>query len=177
MNYFISILSSFNPLFFVLFVLALVIIGKAIFTFKSFPELRGKAIREMVVGGFFSILILGLFVVVPLISGITIKNNELSLRLPSGMTFVTYTGDTVLSATLIDIETQPQYAIKSKVVGTEMRNYREGIFKLENGTEAQVFLNGTKAIYVETTGTPLILGPDHFDQFLKSFSENIKPIQ
>jgi len=157
--------------------MAFALVGKAIYTYRAFPELRRKAIREMVIGGLVFILIFGLFVVIPLISGITINKNELSLRLPTGMTFVTYTGDTVLSATIIDLETQPQYAIKSKVVGTEMRDYREGIFELENGTEAQVFLNGTKALYVETSGTPLILGPDHFDQFLRAFSENIKPIQ
>jgi len=177
MNYIISFFSSFNPLFLALFAIAALLIGKAIYTYKSFPDLRRKAIREMVLGGLVVILLLGLFIVIPLISGITINKNELSLRLTSGFAFTTYTSDDILSAKVIDLETQPEYLIQSKLIGTETRHYREGLFKLENGTEVEVFLNGTKALYVETTGKPLILGPDHFEEFVKDFSENIKPVQ
>lgn len=177
MNYSISILSSFNPLFFALLLIAGLLIGKAIYTYKVFPDLRGKAIREILIGVPITLLILGLFIVAPLISGISVNKNELSLRLPTGFTFATYTGDDILSAKVVDLENQPEYSVKSKVIGTKIRDYREGIFKLENGTEAEVLLNGKKALYVETTGKPLLLAPDHFDNFLKDFSENIKPVQ
>jgi len=177
MNYSISILSSFNPLTFVLLLFAGLLLAKAIYTYKSFPDLRGKAIREMVIGSPVILLILGLLIVVPLISGISVDKNDLSLRLPTGFTFVTYSGDDILSAKIVDLESQPEYAIKSKVVGTEIRDYREGIFKLENGTEVEVLLHGKKALYVETTGKPLLLGPDYFDNFVKDFAKNIKPVQ
>ena len=176
MNYSISILSSFNPLFFALVAVAGLLIGKAIYTFKAFPEFRGKAIKEMVYGGVVSILILGLFIVVPLISGISINKNELSLRLPSGFTFEALTGDEILSAKVVDLEAQPEFATATKVVGTKIRDYREGIFKFENGTEVMIFLSGKKALYVETTGKPLLLGPGNFDSFVKDFDKNIKPV-
>src|SRR5665647_722440 len=91
MNYSISILSSFNPLFFALLLIAGLLIGKAIYTYKVFPDLRGKAIREILIGVPITLLILGLFIVAPLISGISVNKNELSLRLPTGFTFTTYT--------------------------------------------------------------------------------------
>jgi len=177
MNYSISILSSLNPLLFALLAVAGLLLGKAIYTYKTFPDLRGKAIKEIVIGAPVTLLVLVIFIVVPLISGININKNELSLKLPTGFTFVTYTGNDILSAKIVDLETQPEYAIKSKVVGTESRGYREGIFQLANGTEAEVLLNGKKALYVETTGKPLLLGPDYFDNFVKDFSENIKPVE
>lgn len=176
MNYSISLINSFNPLFFALLAIALLLLGKAVYTYKSFEDLRGNAIKEMVVGGLVLVFILGLFIVVPLISGISIKNNDLSLRLPTGFTFISYTGDEIISAKVVDLETQPEYAIKSKQVGTEIRNYREGIFILENGLEAEVFLNGNQALYVETTGKPLLLGPNHFENFVNDFSANIEPV-
>ncbi|MGV8906371.1 MAG: PH domain-containing protein [Acetobacterium sp.] len=176
MNYSISILSSFNPLFFALLAIAALLLGKAIYTYKAFPDLKWKAIKEMVVGGVLSLLIIGLFIVVPLISGITINKNELSLRLPTGFTFETLTGDDILSATVVDLEAQPEFATASKVVGTEIRDYREGIFEFENKTEVMVLLSGKKALYVETTGKPLLLGPGNFDNFVKDFSENLKPV-
>ncbi|MBK5244886.1 MAG: hypothetical protein JJE18_07665 [Eubacteriaceae bacterium] len=177
MNYSVSLLSSFNPLFLALLAIAGLLLGKAIYTYKAFPELRGKAIKEMVIGGFLTLLIIGLFIVIPLISGISINKNELSLRLPTGFTFEILNGAEILSAKVVDLEAQPEYAIASKVVGTEIHNYQEGIFKLESGAETKVFLNGKKALYVETTGKPLLLGPDYFDNFIKDFSENIKPLE
>lgn len=181
MNYSISIVSSFNFLFLALLAIAVLLMTKAIYTLKKFPELKKQSIKELVVGGLVTLVIFALFIVVPLISGIFIDKNNLALRLPTGFTFTTYTSDDIISAKVVDLSTQPEYNIYSKVVGTEIRDYREGIFRLgagkESTVEAEVFLNGKKALYVETTGKPLLLGPDKFDAFVESFSENIKPIE
>jgi|LGVF01.2.fsa_nt_gb hypothetical protein len=176
MNYSISILSFFNPLFIALFALVLILLGKAIYTLKSFPELRGKAIKELVFGSLVTILLLAIFIVLPLIGGITIKSDMLSLRLPSGFTFTDYTSDDIISAEVVDLNSQPEYAIQSKQVGTETRDYREGIFILENGDEAEVLLNGNQALFVKTKDRPLLLGPGNFENFISNFDENIFPV-
>ncbi|MGL4606649.1 MAG: hypothetical protein ACRCU3_04215 [Eubacteriaceae bacterium] len=181
MNYSISLFSSFNILFLGLLAIVALLLGKAIYTLKTFPELKGKAIKEIVAGGIVALLVTGIFIVVPLISGITIEKNKLSLRLPTGFTFTSYSSDEIVSAKIVDLETQPEYAIYSKVVGTQTRDYSEGIFRLGSGetetAEAQVFLNGKKALYVETKGMPLLLGPDHFEDFVSHFSKEIKAIE
>lgn len=176
MNYSISILNTLNPLIFPILVIIGLLLGKAVYTYKSFPDLRGKAIRELLIGIPVTILILVIFIIAPLIAGVSINKSELSLRLSTGFTFATLSKDEILSARIVDLETQPEFALKSKVIGTKIRDYREGIFQLENGTEVEVFLNGKKALYIETTGKPLLLGPDHFDNFVKDFNENIKPL-
>lgn len=179
MTYSISILSTINPLFFGLLALAGLLLAKAIYTYKTYnsdKDLRRNAIKEMTIGGLVLVLILGIFVVVPLIAGVTVKDTELALRLPTGFTFETYPEADILSAKIVSLD-QTEYAIESKVVGTENRNYREGIFKLQNGTEAAVFVNGNTAILVETPNRTLLLGPDHFDDFVKSFGDNLIPVQ
>ena len=179
MTYFISLLHTINPLFFALLAVLALLLWKAIYTFKTYPddpELRRNAIKEMSVGGLVLILILGIFVVVPLVAGITVKDDELSLRLPTGFTFETYPEADILSAKMVSLD-QSEYAIASKVVGTETRAYREGIFLLQNGTEAAVFANGNTAILVETPNRILLLGPDRFDAFVQSFSEKLIPVQ
>ncbi len=100
----------------------------------------------------------------------------LSLRLPSGFTFTDYTSDDIISAEVVDLNSQPEYAIQSKQVGTETRDYREGIFILENGDEAEVLLNGNQALFVKTKDRPLLLGPGNFENFISNFDENIFPV-
>ncbi|WP_303869705.1 PH domain-containing protein [Acetobacterium wieringae] len=179
MTYFVSLLHTINPLFFALLAVLALLLWKAIYTFKTYPddpELRRNAIKEMSVGGLVLVLILGIFIVVPLIAGVTVNDDELSLRLPTGFTFETYPEADILSAKIVSLD-QTEYAIVSKVVGTEIRSYREGIFQLQNGTEAAVFANGNTAILVETPNRILLLGPDRFDDFVKSFSEKLIPVQ
>lgn len=176
MIYSVSILHTINPLFFALLAVAGLLFWKAIYTYKTYVELRGNAIKEMIIGGLVLILILGIFIVVPLIAGITVKESELSLRLPTGFTFETYPEADILSAKMVSLD-QTEYAIASKVVGTEARDYREGIFLLQNGTEAAVFTNSNTAILVETPNRILLLGPDQFDTFVKSFGEKLIPVQ
>lgn len=176
MTYSVSLLHTINPLFFALLAVAGLLLWKAIYTFKTYPELRGNAIKEMIIGGLVLTLILGIFVVVPLVAGITLKESELSLRLPTGFTFETYPEADILSAKLVNLD-QTEYTIARKVIGTETRDYREGIFLLQNGTEAAVFVNGSTAILVETPNRILLLGPTRFDKFLKSFEEKLIPVQ
>ncbi|AWW27252.1 PH domain-containing protein [Acetobacterium carbinolicum] len=176
MMYFVSILHTINPLFFALLAIAGLLLWKAIYTYKTYAELRGNAIKEMIVGSLVLIFILGIFIVVPLVAGITVKDNELSLRLPTGFTFETYPEADILSAKMVSLD-QTEYTIAKKVVGTETRAYREGIFLLQNGTEAAVFVNGNTAILVETPNRILLLAPDRFDDFVKNFSEKLIPVK
>lgn len=176
MNYSISLLSSINPLFFAVLIVVGVLIAKGVYTYKSYRDLRSKAIREIVLGGLCLIFVVGVFIVMPLLAGVTVNEDNLVLRIPSGLTFETIDEADLVSAKVITLD-QSDYAITSKVAGTEVRNYREGLFKLQNGTEAIVFLNGNTALLVETTTGPLLLGPDHFDDFVKNFGEKLIPVQ
>lgn len=176
MNYSISILNWINPLFFPILLVVGILLAKAVYTYKNYEDLRRKAIKEMFYGGLVLILVLGLFIVAPLIAGITVKDTELSLRLPTGFTFETYSKSDILSAEIINLD-QSEYAIQTKVVGTKIRDYREGLFQLTNGTEAAVFLNGNTALLVHTNNRTLLLGPDYFDDFVKNFGEKLVPVQ
>lgn len=176
MNYSISLINSINPLFFAILVVVGGLIAKGVYTYKTYDDLRGKAIREIVLGGLVLILVIGVFIVLPLIAGITINDKNIVLRIPSGLIFETINAEDIISAQVVTLD-QPEYAITSKVAGTETRAYREGLFNLQNGTEAIVFLNGNKALFVETKTRPLLLGPDQFDDFVKNFGEKLISIQ
>lgn len=176
MNYSISLINSINPLFFAVLVVVGVLIAKGVYTYKTYDDLRGKALREIILGGLVLILVIGVFMVLPLIAGITLNERSIALRIPSGLTFETINAEDIISAEVVTLD-QSEYAITSKVAGTEIRSYREGIFNLQNGTEALVFLNGNTALLVETTNGPLLLGPDQFDDFIKNFGEKLISIQ
>lgn len=176
MNFSISLLSSINPLFFAVLIVVGVLIAKGVYTYKSYQDLRGKAIREIVLGGLCLIFVVGVFIIMPLLAGVTVNEDNLALRIPSGLTFETINEADIISAKVVTLD-QSDYAITAKVAGTELRSYREGIFNLQNGTEALVFLNGNTALLVETTSGPLLLGPDRFDDFVKYFGEKLIPVQ
>jgi len=177
MNYSISLFNSINPLFFACLAVIVILLAKAVYTYKSFDTLHGKAIRELVLGGLCLIFVLAVFIVLPLLAGITVNENDLALRLPSGLINETISQDDIISAQIVNLNDYPELAIKSKVVGAESRDYREGLFNLENGTEATVFYDSNTVLLVETTNRTLLLGPDHFDDFVKAFGEKLIPIQ
>lgn len=176
MNYSISLINSINPLFFAVLAVVGVLIAKGVYTFKTYQDLRGKAIREIVLGGLVLIFVIGVFIVLPLIAGITINDNNIVLRVPSGLTFETINEEDIISASVVTLD-QSEYALASKVAGTETRAYREGLFNLQNGTEAIVFLNGNTALFVETKNRPLLLGPDQFDAFVQNFGDKLIPVK
>jgi hypothetical protein len=177
MNFSISLLNSINPLFFAVLAVVAILIAKAVYTYKNYSDLRGKAVRELFWGSLVTILMLGVFIVLPLISGLTIRDNNLDLRLASGFTFKTIPKEDLTAAKVIDLDQSP-YAIQSKIVGTRIRNYREGLFTLANGNEGKVFVNGNTVLLVETKndGT-LLLRPDNFDTFVETFSEKLLPVE
>lgn len=177
MNYSISLFSTINPLFFACLAVIVILLAKAVYTYKNFETLHGKAIKELVLGGLCLIFVFAVFIVLPLLAGITVNENDLSLRLPSGMTYETISQDDMISAKIINLNDYPELAIKSKVVGAETRDYREGNFNLENGTEATVFYSGNTVLLVETANRTLLLGPDHFDEFVKAFGEKLIPVE
>ena len=129
MTYFVSLLHTINPLFFALLAVLALLLWKAIYTFKTYPddpELRRNAIKEMSVGGLVLILILGIFVVVPLVAGITVKDDELSLRLPTGFTFETYPEADILSdSTPLESSQMDELLPLLKGVSTVLSRYRE----------------------------------------------------
>ncbi|MBC3889205.1 hypothetical protein GH810_12860 [Acetobacterium paludosum] len=177
MNYSVSLLSTINPLFFAALALVGLLLGKAIYTYKAYHDLRGKAIREIVLGSLVLIFIIAAFIVLPVLAGITVNENNLSLRLPSGLTYETIPKEDILSATVINLDEHPEYAIKSKVVGAEIRHYREGIFNLENGIEATAFYDDNTVLLVQTTNRTLLLGPDHFADFVKNFGDQLISVE
>lgn len=176
MNYSVSIIHSINPLFFAILALGLMLLGKSIYTLKTFPDLKAKSIKELVVGGVVMLGVVVLFVVLPLLSNIRIADDQLTLRLSSGFTTVSIASDQVLSAELVTLNTDPATTIDDKVVGTSSRDYREGQFTMADGSNASILLNGDQALMVKTTDQTLLLGPDNFDAFVADFNDNFYPV-
>lgn len=177
MNYSISLLSSINPLFFALLFLIVLLLGKSLYTLKVFPELKKKSIREIIVGSLVFLIVLGLFVVTPLLSRIRISEGELDLRLATGFINLSLTSKDIISAQVVELTPESEFFINDKVIGTATRDYHEGVFKLNNQTEAAVLLNGNQALLIKSIEKTLLLGPDHFEAFVNDFSENIFPLE
>ncbi|WKY47841.1 PH domain-containing protein [Eubacteriaceae bacterium ES3] len=177
MNYSVSLIHSINPLFFAILALGLLLMGKSVYTLKSFPELKSKSIKELVVGSVVMIGVLALFIVLPLLSTITITDNQLEVRLSSGFTNLTVSSQDVQSAVVITLNSDPATTIADKIVGTSSRDYLEGMFQMEDGTEAGILLNGDQALMVKTAEQTLFLGPDDFDDFLADFNSTIFPVE
>ncbi|WKY44310.1 PH domain-containing protein [Eubacteriaceae bacterium ES2] len=152
------------------------LLGKSIYTLKSFPELKAKSIKELVVGGIVMLGVIVLFFVFPLLSTIVISDDQLTLRLSSGFTTVSIASDDVLSADLVTLNTDPATTIDDKVVGTSTRDYREGQFTMADGSSASILLNGDQALMVKTADQTLLLGPDDFDAFIATFNDNFYPV-
>ena len=176
MNYSVSIIHSINPLFFAILAMGALLLGKSIYTLKTFPELKTKSIKELVVGGVVMLGVVILFVALPLLSSITIADGQLTLRLSSGFSMVSIAADDVLSAELVTLNTDPATTIDDKVVGTSSRDYREGQFTMADGTSASILLNGDQALMVKTADQTLFLGPDDFDAFVADFNDNFYPV-
>lgn len=176
MNYSVSLIHSINPLFFAILALGLLLLGKSIYTLKTFPELKGKSIKELVVGSLVMLGVIALFVILPLLSSISLSENKFDLRLSSGFTTLSVNSDQVLSATVVTLNSDPATTISGKVVGTSTRDYREGRFKLADGSEAAVLLNGDQALMVKTADQTFLLGPDHFEDFLTDFTNSVFPV-
>lgn len=177
MTYSISLLHSINPLFFALLFLIALLLGKSIYTLKTFPELKKKSIREIIVGSLVLVIVLGLFVVTPLLSRIKIADDHLDVRLASGFTSLSLAKEAIISAQVLDLDPESDFFIDSKVVGTATRNYYEGLFNLSDGRQAGVLVNGKQALFIETAEENLLLAPDHFDAFVKDFSETLFPLK
>ncbi len=177
MTYSISLLHSINPLFFALLFLIALLLGKSIYTLKTFPELKKKSIRETVVGILVLLIVLGLFVITPLLSGVKISDDHLDVRLASGFTSLSLPKEAIISAQIVDLGPESDFFIHSKVVGTATRDYYEGLFTLSDGREAGVLVNGNQALFIETTDQNLLLGPDHFEAFVSDFSQALFPLK
>ena len=177
MTYSISLLHSINPLFFALLFLIALLLGKSIYTLKVFPELKKKSIREIIVGSLVLVIVLGLFVVTPLLSRIKLADDHLEVRLASGFTSLVLAKDAIISAQIVDLSPELDFFIDSKVVGTTTRDYYEGLFTLSDGREAGVLVNGDQALFIQTTEENLLLGPDHFEAFTVDFRETLFPLK
>lgn len=173
MTYSISLLHSINPLFFALLFLIALLLGKSIYTLKVFPELKKKSIREIIVGSLVLVIVLGLFVVTPLLSRIKLADDHLDVRLASGFTSLILAKDAIISAQVVDLGPESDFFIDSKVVGTATRNYYEGLFTLRDGREAGVLVNGDQALFIQTADQNLLLAPDDFAAFSQDFSETL----
>lgn len=176
MSYTVSLLHSINPLFFAILVLIALLLGKSIYTFKTFPELKKKSIREMIVGSLVLLIVLGIFVVMPLLSRIKLSETGLDLRLASGFTTFSITKDDILSAQMVELTPESEFLTDSKIVGTATRNYQEGVFNLNDGRKVAVLLNGDHALFIESREHNFLLGPDHFEAFVKDFSDHLFPL-
>lgn len=173
MSYSISLLHTINPLFFALLALMALLLGKSIYTLKAFPDLKKKSIKEIIIGSLVLLIILGIFVITPLISGVKISQDQLNVRLATGFTFLSIPKTDILSAQVVDLSPESEFSVGSKVVGTSTRDYHEGLFKLNNNIEAGLLVNGKQALFIETPDQNLLLGPDHFDAFVQDFSDTL----
>jgi hypothetical protein len=71
-------------------------------------------------------------------------------------------------ARIVDLDREPDLALRWRTMGTGLPGYKAGWFKLRNGEKALVSLTDTRrAVYVPTTkGYALLVSPAEPDSFL-----------
>ena len=72
------------------------------------------------------------------------------------------------SARIVDLEREPDLALKWRTMGTGLPGYKAGWFRLRNGEKALVSLTDTRrVVYLPTTrGYAVLLSPAEPDSFL-----------
>ena len=83
------------------------------------------------------------------------------------------TGD-ITGVREVNIAADPEIAPVRKVSGGEIGDVRTGWFRLANGTKAFLALQGTRALYLETTlGFPVMVGAREFADFEAAFRDHV----
>jgi hypothetical protein len=72
-------------------------------------------------------------------------------------------------ARVVDLRAEPQLAPRTRTMGTAVKGYAAGWFRLRNGDKALLYLtNRAQAVYVPTTqGYSLLLSPQRPDVFVE----------
>lgn len=77
----------------------------------------------------------------------------------------------------LDLDATPELTPERRTMGTAMRGYRSGWFRLRNGDRALLYLTDqTRAVYVPTTeGYSVLLSPADPDAFLVALRRSSQP--
>ncbi|MEF2144066.1 MAG: hypothetical protein V3573_01355 [Desulfovibrionaceae bacterium] len=149
-------------------ILVALIAGTVAWSFRS--GLTWTAICLIAVAGPLSLLYWYMLLVNPARAEILANDDGLMLSAPPFLDLALPWSD-VVGAALVNLKSDPLYALKGVKRGMKFGSYRSGIFPLPQGGEAFVLGNSDNAVYVDAGEVKLLLAPSNPGELLQLIEE------
>jgi hypothetical protein len=132
-----------------------------------------KGFVARIIGGIFLIAFGVFFVMIRSTGEIVVWQGGMHLKVPFQRDKVIHAAD-IRAVTEIDIHVSPGMRPVRKIAGGNIGDVRTGWYRLSSGEKAFLTLQGTRALYVETSrGFNVIVGAQDFEAFEAAFADQV----
>ena len=108
---------------------------------------------------------------------IGVDKNEVYIFVPNLLISRHIRSSDIINVSIINIDKSSIYKPVIRVFAAGTQGYRVGWFKLADGEDALIIARGSKALVIRLRNGVIILAPENFNSFIKSFSRNVYPIE